>query len=588
MSDGIDINTFNYVHSTKRTVQEYNEKLFPRALHYLSNKYGKASEMGAFFHDPFGQSAFYFVAKHQSTSIGEKNYTTYEKANFDKLLVKLITHFSEIKNDLDFTKQQTNIANAVLSEDIGMRQTLTLRYTLFLLGIIANENPKFCNNFCVHNGLKALLVMLNDSEFVNRNQATVLVMWADAEELLIDNLVWNLAEVSAYAKNARQYWTKFEAENIIHAMRNKLSARTFHCIEAVMSDEVEQSTFNYDHGARSVNKLLFPKALHLLANKYTNASEDNSDIIGFFQDTLGQKALYFVANYQSGDVREDDYPKYEKYGIEKILAKMINYFCEVRNNLDFSKQEINIGHIFEPSTDLETRQTLALRFTLYLIRSVVANVNPPLSNSFCTYNGLRALLTMLSDAHFVNKNQTTEIIMFGETRKPLLDYLVRGLTELSAYCEDVKQYWRKMEAVAIINAMRVRLPECSFPCLTAITNLADDAQIERLEEVYAFRSMLVERLQSIAGQCDAVSTQMTWCTIFENKSRIAAQFVYYTEPNGGETTLHDILQCLYRLAINYKMKAELYFDLHCKKYIKSILSAAEPARLQHEPKYILK
>jgi hypothetical protein len=249
---------------------------------------------------------------------------------------------------------------------------------------------------------------------------------------------------------------------------------------------------------------------------------------------------------------------------------MMNHFGEIRNELDFSKQESSIDTIVEPNEDPAMRRTLALRFVLFLIRTAVADADPPLRNRFCANNGLRGLMNMLGDPAFVDANLATELIMSGDARRPFLDFTVRAVTELSSYCDEVMQYWREVNTVSILRSLWVKIPDSAYRCLTAITNLADDAQIEKLDEVNTFRGMLIDRLQDISSQF-GVLVKTSWFTIYENRARIYTCAVKYDEPNGGETSIFDILQSLYKLAINDKMKSELYFYLDCKKYVKSIL-----------------
>ena len=277
---------------------------------------------------------------------------------------------------------------------------------------------------------------------------------------------------------------------------------------------------------------------------------------------------------------------------------MCNMFGRMRKELDFKKQESNINNIEKLSEDIAMRQTLALRFTLFLVRTIVANANPTFRNNFCSNNGLKGLLAMLSDLTFVEQNLNTELLMFGDTKRLLFDFLLRALAELSVYSEDVKQVWQEMTAVNVIKVMGQKIPQSMYYCLTTITNLADDEQIEKMNEVNTFRGILLDMLKDICRQFDERYVRTNWFTIFEDKSRIFTTLVSYEENDSSgsiskSVSLYTILQSLYKLAINDKQKYELYFDLNCKMYIKSILVTLDNVPQfstdgRYEQKYLLR
>jgi hypothetical protein len=434
--------------------------------------------------------------------------------------------------------------------------------------------------------------MLGDSAFVDRNQKTALLMWNEDQGSLLNDLVWSLAALCEFGRDAKQYWAKVEARNVIQATQNKVSEETFSVILAMFSEEINESTFKFVRTGHTINRIVFPKAIFYLSNKYNNAGE--SEMKAFFYNTIDQKALYFIANYQGNGLREeDDFEKYAKVNFDQFLAKLLNSLSYIRNELDFSKQEEKIDLIDDPSADLAMRLTLALRFTLWLVRTAVADGNPEFRDSFCVNNGLKGLLKLLDDANFLDRNLNTKLVMFGDSKIPFLDILIKCLAELSKYCDDVKQCWRELDVINLIKSLLHKLPGTAFYCLTVITNLADDSHIEKLQEIGIFKGMLIERLKVISEQYESANVRTNWLTVYENKMRVHTQFVYFTEANGGETSLYDILNSLYKLALNENMKVELYFDLNCKIYIKSILKAIENAPHlgspgRYEQKYALR
>jgi hypothetical protein len=294
-----------------------------------------------------------------------------------------------------------------------------------------------------------------------------------------------------------------------------------------------------------------------------------------------------VAKYDAAELGTNGYTEFEHTGFNRFLANMINYFSKIRNELDFSKQLQDLLEA-ELDRDLAMRHILTLRYSLYLIRSAAMFAHPSFSKSFCVNNGLKGLMAFLSDTTFVDKNLTTELIMWNCTRDLLFEMITRTVASLSMYCEDVKQKWTELDTVNILKEIQNELPSsCTFLCLSAIANVADDAQIERLDEIKTFSSMLIERLRIIAGYFDAKTIPKNTRTIFENNEKIIVKMAYYAEPTPGpvtKTSLFVILHGLYKLGI--VMKLELYFDMKCKQYIKSIIMNSNES--EYDAKYTLR
>jgi hypothetical protein len=343
-------------------------------------------------------------------------------------------------------------------------------------------------------------------------------------------------------------------------------------------DVLNEDTFNYLHGY--ANQLLFPKALSYLANKYRSSAH----MIAFFDDKIAQSAFYFVAKYDFEQLENDCYVEYELAGFDRFLANLIIYFSEIRNQLDFTEQEQDILDA-EWARELAERHTLCLRYALFLIKTNAMMVNPSFCKNFCLNDGLKGLLALLSDKAFVEKHVSTEFVMWESDKILLLEYTLMDVVNLSMYCEDVKQKWTELDAVITLKFLSRKIPSCSYYCLTAITNLADDWQIEKLEEVNVYRGMIVDRLQHVAASFDANTVKQQNRIIFENNQMVSVDIACITESNGTTTSLFTILHGLYKLAINNKMKHELYFDLNCKQYMKSIILAGRECETKYTLRY---
>jgi hypothetical protein len=329
--DEFNESTFNFVpvDRFKSYLPNDNLLLLPKALRYLSNKYSNANDhdMQLFFNSLIDQKAFYLAAKILNATFTHRLYPKYENAIFGRFLAKIISYLAVQRSKLDFEKQETQIEKInEPHEELAMRWTLALRFALFILGHLG-ESSVLCTGFCAANGLTGLLAFLGDAAFVFDNQATKLVMFGDKQVLLLSELVWRLTALGSYCKDFEIYWTQTEAVNVLKAMAGipdvvDQGISTFRTVHTIFSSDVDTDTFNFINLYHTFNGVLFTKAIRYLTNKYNIASQEG--IKYFFDNTIDQKALYFVRNYQTLPLKQEFgvYAKYEKVNFDLFLAKV--------------------------------------------------------------------------------------------------------------------------------------------------------------------------------------------------------------------------------------------------------------------------
>ena len=111
-----------------------------------------------------------------------------------------------------------------------------------------------------------------------------------------------------------------------------------------------------------------------------------------------------------------------------------------------------------------------------------------------------------------------------------------------------------------------------FYCLTAITNIADDKLIEQLTEITWFADHLVDRLRRFHENLVAKIISRR-----QNQNiRYGKKFQYETLslslPNNTSCSVQVVLNGLYKLAVNNKMKDYIYFRLKASIYLKTLLA----------------
>jgi hypothetical protein len=339
--------------------------------------------------------------------------------------------------------------------------------------------------------------------------------------------------------------------------------------------EVNQDTFAYEY-KRSTNSDLFPKALRYLASRYEN------DVRPIFDDEIGLLAFFSVGKCIAYETDICDFELIESTGYDVFLGNMMSNFYELRHELDFSAQSHEMYHA-QKATDLKEKQTLCLRYTLYMINITILQMGS-FGKNFPNTNGLKAHLAILNDDEFIGKNLTTTMGMWTNKNMSLIEYLVLNVASLSKFCEEQKQKWIDLHAVNVLLKASKKLPSCAFDSYSAITNVANDDQIEKLDEINEYANMLGVKLKKFHDCFESDKVTRATRQIFENNKRISCEIVVVYEANKTTTSLFVILQGLYKLAINNKMKSDIYFTLHGKEYLKMIILKGN----QYEAKYTLR
>jgi hypothetical protein len=83
--------------------------------------------------------------------------------------------------------------------------------------------------------------------------------------------------------------------------------------------------------------------------------------------------------------------------------------------------------------------------------------------------------------------------------------------------------------------------------------------------------MIVDRLHTLSAYFAKKQIPKTAHAIFEGDKRVIANIVFFNEPSGVKTSLFVILDGLYKLAVNDKIKLDLYFNMRCKEYMKLVV-----------------
>jgi hypothetical protein len=293
-----------------------------------------------------------------------------------------------------------------------------------------------------------------------------------------------------------------------------------------------------------------------------------NDLESFFNDDdafFYFKKLAIVVAY---------YPKEELYaelfdkGLEKSLADLFMHLFEKRADLDFGEQPALWGS--SRPEKLGQNYAFTLRYLLYMANVLVLN-SVTFSINFCKQNGLAAHITFLSDTEFTSKHNETLITMFANPIS-LIEYFTMNVSSFSKHCDENKQIWTELNSVQVLLDIVKAKESTKYDSYVAIANLASDKQLEEITEIHSIIGNLIESLKAIQDCFSKDKIVRADRQVVENNQKLKCKVAITYQENKTTISILVILQGLYKLAINEKVRNQIYFEYHFKDIVKPILA----------------
>jgi hypothetical protein len=279
-----------------------------------------------------------------------------------------------------------------------------------------------------------------------------------------------------------------------------------------------------------------------------------------------------VIAYETGN--DDIYKTLEKHGYHEFLAEVTKYLYDMRDTTDYQAAqtiELDVSTYVE---EIEENQGRILLFKLctFKLNMIIAR-SVTFTRNFQTTCGLKAYFDFLDDDAFIRKNAGVSLVMWNEASSNLVEYIVLNLSALSRYCDDFKQMWLNLNAVAILTKT-AKVTECAkLSCYTVLTNIVDDAQIDKLEGVESYAEMQVDRLKKFHDGIVNTTLSSRKMQVFENNTFYDVHVCYLVLQNNTTLSLWNLMNALYQLTRTNNMRDHVYFDLKAKDYLYEFLES---------------
>lgn len=313
-----------------------------------------------------------------------------------------------------------------------------------------------------------------------------------------------------------------------------------------------------------------------LTQKYAKKEE----FVNIFNDEMAMRSFmtitYTIAFYSD---RTEYTAKIFDKNLETFFGELLNNLFEKRNELDFSiDNQVDFQQGLQ-ALDLNQKRLYWLRYSIYFTNiSAMYSVN--FSVNYCKNNGLDAHLKFLSDNEFLNTNRNIQMRFFQNRFVSFIEYLTINVASFSKYLEENKKKWIDLDSVEILLNIAKQKPEAAFDAYLAVANIANDNQLEELTEVHSIIKNLVEALEKIANAIKGGNVTRAMRQIMENNKNVTVNVAIFYQSNKTTCSILVILTGLYRLAVNEKMKNEIYFGYKVKDSFKSIILKGNPIEIK--------
>jgi hypothetical protein len=204
-----------------------------------------------------------------------------------------------------------------------------------------------------------------------------------------------------------------------------------------------------------------------------------------------------------------------------------------------------------------------------LLELILTMVNFAASKSI-KFN-IRLNATDIIDGHFqLIRNDTFVRKCQERGDASIFDTAVSNISWLSQYCDDYKKKWIDLDAVNLLVKISKVFSTCTASAYQAISNIADDKQIETLYDIQVCVRELVRYLKMMSdGLINGKMCVNRTLEVIEN-DRVVIKDSHYNTYDGMQS-FYGILVALNKLAVNDKIRKELFFDHKVKEDLKCLL-----------------
>jgi hypothetical protein len=244
-----------------------------------------------------------------------------------------------------------------------------------------------------------------------------------------------------------------------------------------------------------------------------NYLSDLKDVKELFIDQIAFNAFVFIGKGVAFGDKVIDRTNICKNNFPDFLGKLLMYLYNIYKEIEFKNDKDSMFYA-EQSTDLNEKRVYTLSYCLYVLNMNAMNyVN--FSTQFSSSDGLDAHFAFIKDEEFTSKHIDTMVWMW-EKQISLIEYLVMNICSLSKLCDETRTKWIKLDSVNSLLNIKKKKISCELDACIAITNIADDKQIENLTEIHSVIDLLNKLINKASDDFAAGNLNRQNRQVFEN------------------------------------------------------------------------
>ena len=289
----------------------------------------------------------------------------------------------------------------------------------------------------------------------------------------------------------------------------------------------------------------------------------------FFYNKNGYLALIFIGKTITFFRYKYDRKPFVSEEFEEFMSHVLQYFYENRNSLNFDLKVNALSA--EEATQFNEIQILVFTYVVYILNKILIQ-STEFRKLFVMNNCLEIVLLFFSDNDFITKNKKTFIRdPASPTEFPV--YLAMILTNTLSTCDDCRHKWNSLNAANVLLKIDKTNGEDFYnQVIFILAFLLDDKKLESFVEIDA---KMIEYIQteliSAKNDFDKNNLQRMPTQIIINNKSFNTHVHLIQSGRTASFYIIEILEWLYKLSVNEKVKVKIYFNQSIHSCFKTFL-----------------
>ena len=299
-------------------------------------------------------------------------------------------------------------------------------------------------------------------------------------------------------------------------------------------------------------------------------TQDQPDRI--LKDKKSYSSLILIGKTLYDHSENVDFEVFIKNSFDQVILNYWKEIFKIRMNIDF-KTKIDWRNA---ETAIEKNEILVQTFNfLFFITTQILIRSVGLCFLFVQNDGLRLCLELLNDKAFIIKNKDVKV---GIQSNPLdiTEYISALIIQhlVVNTCDELKHVWTSLNAAEVLFEIAKVNSTNRLNSYFSLAYLLDDKQIEKLAEENEMKLILNSFIKLIIKASESFKKNDFRRIIKEVNFKgkpIKCDIHYIEREDGIWNSVTGILNCLYQLAVNDKIKFVIYSEENFKNYFKIFL-----------------